>query len=220
MLEEFVLPTVLTSLFLLIVISALLRAIINALIPFESVKQAFFFPGIIVHEAAHAAVSKLLRVSVCDINFVKGYVITDPEDLNPLKRFVIGISPVLFCWLIGGSLFVTASYLLTSESWPLGTIFILFGFSTLSQAAPSSQDIANFLQGEAEAVTTAVWVCFCGFLGFVTILGQSFGALEFFKQDQLEILAVGGAILSAIMGYLVYWAATRNERGGKEKWIL
>ncbi len=219
MLEEFVLPTVLTSLFLLIVISALLRAIINALIPFESVKQAFFFPGIIVHEAAHAAVSKLLKVSVREINFVKGYVITDPEDLNPLKRFVIGISPLLFSWLIGGFLFVIASYLLTEEIWLLGIIFILFGFSTLSYAAPSSQDIANFLQGEAEALTTAVWVCFCGLLGFITVLGQSFGALKPFKQDQLEILAVGGAVISAFMGYLVYWAATRNERG-KEKWIL
>ncbi len=220
MIEEFVLPTVLTSVFLLIVISALLRTIINALIPFESVKQAFFFPGTIVHETAHAAVSKLLKVTVRDINFVKGYVITDTEDLNPLKRFIISISPVLFCWLIGGAFFVTASYLLTAESWPLGTIFLLFGFSTLSQSAPSSQDIANFLQGEAEAVTTAVWVCLCGFLGFVTILGQSFGVLEPFKQGHLEILAVGGAVLAAIMGYLVYWTATRNERGGKEKWIL
>ncbi|MFQ6123348.1 MAG: hypothetical protein ACE5R6_01895 [Candidatus Heimdallarchaeota archaeon] len=220
MLEEFVLPSALTSLFLLIVISALLRAIITALIPFESVKKAFFFPGVIVHETAHAAVSKLLRVSVREINFLKGYVITDPGDLNPLKQFVIGISPLLFSWLIGGSFFITANYLLAVGFWLLGIIFVLLGISTLSYAAPSSQDIANFLQGEAEAVITAVWVCFCGVLGFATVLRQSFGALQPFKQDHLEVLAMGGAVLAAIMGYLVYWAATHNEQGGKEEWIL
>ena len=220
MLEEFMLPTLVTSLFVLLISSALLRAIINTLVPFDSVKWAFFFPGVLVHEGAHAGISKLLSVPIREINFQKGYVVLDSEDLGPLKRFLIGICPLLVCWVVGGALFLIAILLLAAGHLALGFILVLFGLSIFAQAAPSSQDIATFLQGEAESVTVVVWVLVCGLLGFVTILKQPLGVLEPFKQAHLEEFTVGGAMLTAGMGYLIYRVATRNEREEKGKeWV-
>lgn len=218
--KRLLLSTLLTSLFILLISSALLRAIVNTLVPFESVKRAFFFPGVLIHEGAHAGISKLLGVPIREINFQKGYVALDSDDLGVLKRFLIGISPLLVCWVVGGALFLIVILLLAAGHFALGIILVLVGLSIFAQAAPSSQDIATFLQGEAELVTVAVWVLVCGLLGFITILEQPFGALEPFKQTHLEEFAIGGAVLTAGMGYLVYRVATRSEREDKGKeWI-
>lgn len=200
----------LISAFMLLIIgSILLGTLINAMIPFDSVRMAFFFPGVLVHEAAHAGVSKLLGVPVLQTDFIKGEVRINKEDVTPLKSFIIAISPLFISWLLGGVSFIGSVVLLTINQWVLGICLLLLALSIYSNAAPSLTDIAIILQGKNEVMTTGIWVLISGIIGFLVI----------FELSHHETLAIAGAISTAIVGYVVYQAA-QNASEEKGKWII
>lgn len=197
--------SLITSLLLLMILSILLSSLIDALIPFASVKTIFYYPGIVVHEAAHAAVSRLLGVPIYEINFHEGYVRIE-SDIDPIKRLIIGVSPLFFSWLIGGGLLVTAFSLLTAGSWTFGVLLVLIGLSVFVSAAPSLTDLVIVMHNKRESVTGVILILSCGIIGY-------FLMLEKFNH---HTLAFGGAMVTAILGYFI-WRARSEEDG---RWYL
>ncbi|MFX0211797.1 MAG: hypothetical protein ACFFDT_37820 [Candidatus Hodarchaeota archaeon] len=200
---------IISTFIILVIASILLRSLVNAMVPFDSVRVAFFFPGILVHEAAHAGISKLLKVPVLQTDFIKGEVHIIREDLTPLKQFIIGISPLFVSWLLGGVIFIASMVLLTVNQWILGICLFFLSLSIYSSASPSLTDLATVLQGKNEIVTTAMWVLISGVIGYLLV----------FEMSHDETIAIAGAIVGVILGYLVYHAA-HNASEEKGKWVI
>ena len=194
-----------TSLLLLLILSILLSSLIDALIPFDTVKRIFYYPGIVIHEAAHAAASRLLGVPIYEINFHEGYVQIE-SDIDPIKRLIIGVSPVFFAWIIGGTLLLAAFSLLTAGSWTFGVLLFLIGLSVFVSAAPSLTDLNILLHNKRESVTGVILILSCGIIGYFLML----------EQFQNNTLAFGGAMVTAILGYFI-WRARSADDG---RWYL
>ena len=194
-----------TSLLLLMILSILLSSLIDALIPFDSVKSIFYYPGVVVHEAAHAACCKLLGVPIYEINFHEGYVKIE-SDIDPIKRVIIGVSPLFFSWVIGGGLLLTAFSLLTAGSWTFGVLLVMLGLSIFVSAAPSHTDLIILMHNKRESVTGVILILSCGIIGYFLIL-------EKFHHNSL---AFGGAMVTAILGYFI-WRARSEDEG---RWYL
>jgi len=200
---------IISTFMILVIASILLRSLVNAMIPFDSVRIAFFFPGILVHEAAHAGISKLLKVPVYQTDFIKGEVHISGEDLTPLKKIIIGISPLFVSWFLGGVIFIATSALLTLNQWILGICLLLLSLSIYSSASPSLTDLATVLQGKNETVTTTMWILISGIIGYLLV----------FEMSRDETLAIAGAIGGAMLGYLVYHTV-HNASEEKGKWAI
>jgi len=220
MLESFALPAFITALFLLIIISVVIRVAFEVLIPFKSVRWVFFFPGVLIHECAHIATARLLAVPVLETNFSRGYVLTDHEGQPTWKIFLIGITPLFFAFVIGGTLFIWQVALMASGQVVLGALVLIIGLSVFAHAAPSPQDVVTFLQNNENAVTEAVWILVCALIGFFLMLEQPLGMLEPFKQSHPEATAIAGAVVVGVLGALLYRLAVQHGDGGTEKWIL
>jgi hypothetical protein len=102
-----------------------------------------FFPGIILHESAHALACLLLNVPIKKIKFLSkkgGYVIH--EDSRTDKIIVIALFPFIFNILI--ALICARIYLLTFEPF-VKFLMIWIGLSALLFSIPSDKDADNSL---------------------------------------------------------------------------
>jgi hypothetical protein len=102
-----------------------------------------FFPGIILHESAHALACLLLNVPIKKIKFLSkqgGYVIH--EDSRTDKIIVIALFPFIINILI--ALICARIYLLTFEPF-VKFLMIWIGLSALLFSIPSDKDADNSL---------------------------------------------------------------------------
>lgn len=117
--------------------------------------SAVTFPGVIVHELAHAIFCKLLKIPIYDAKFFQlsnpcGYVVHEPTD-KPLKSLLISVGPFLVNTILGAIIMLPASITLIKfrESGNFLTLLLgWLGISILMHAFPST--------GDAEALISSV----------------------------------------------------------------
>lgn len=117
--------------------------------------SAVTFPGVIVHELAHAIFCKLLRIPIYDAKFFQlsnpcGYVVHEPTD-KPLKSLLISVGPFLVNTILGAVIMLPASITLIKFREPGNFLTLLLGWlgiSILMHAFPST--------GDAEALISSV----------------------------------------------------------------
>jgi len=108
---------------------------------FNELMHILFFPGIILHECAHALACLLLGVQIKKIKFVGkdgGYVIH--EDSKTYKIIIISLFPFIFNILI--SLLCAKIYLLTIDPF-YKLLMVWIGIAALFFCVPSDQDTDN-----------------------------------------------------------------------------
>ena len=117
------------------------------------------FPGVIVHELAHAIFCKLLRIPIYDAKFFQcsnpcGYVVHEPTD-KPLKSLLISVGPFLINTILGAIIMLPASITLIKFREQGNFLTLLLGWlgiSILMHAFPSTGDaealIASVLKNE------------------------------------------------------------------------
>ena len=111
------------------------------------VVSAVTFPGVIVHELAHAIFCKLLKIPIYDAKFFQlsnpcGYVVHEPTD-KPLKSLLISVGPFLVNTILGAIIMLPASITLIKfrESGNFLTLLLgWLGISILMHAFPSTGD--------------------------------------------------------------------------------
>lgn len=109
--------------------------------------SAVTFPGVIVHELAHAIFCKLLKIPIYDAKFFQlsnpcGYVVHEPTD-KPLKSLLISVGPFLVNTILGAIIMLPASITLIKfrESGNFLTLLLgWLGISILMHAFPSTGD--------------------------------------------------------------------------------
>ena len=110
-----------------------------------------FFPGIILHESAHALACLLLSVPIKKIKFFGksgGYVVH--EDSRTDKIIIIALFPFIFNILI--SLICARIYLLTFEPF-IRFLMIWIGISALLFSIPSDKDADNSFEALKKTYT-------------------------------------------------------------------
>lgn len=109
--------------------------------------SAVTFPGVIVHELAHAIFCKLLRIPIYDAKFFQlsnpcGYVVHEPTD-KPLKSLLISVGPFLVNTILGAIIMLPASITLINFGEAGNFLTLLLGWlgiSILMHAFPSTGD--------------------------------------------------------------------------------
>lgn len=109
------------------------------------------FPGVIVHELAHAIFCKLLRIPIYDVKYFQfsnpcGYVVHEATD-KPLKSLLISVGPFLVNTILGAVIMLPASISLIKFEGEGSLLTLLLGWlgiSILMHAFPSTGD-ANVL---------------------------------------------------------------------------
>lgn len=111
------------------------------------------FPGVIIHELAHAIFCKLMRIPIYDIKYFQfknpvGYVMHEPTD-KPIKSLLISVGPFLINTILGILIMmpVSISLIKFKEQGNLVNIFLgWIGISILMHAFPSIGDAESLKQ--------------------------------------------------------------------------
>ncbi len=128
------------------------------------------FPGVIVHELAHAIFCRLFGVAIYEVKFFQfsvgfrqpaGYVIHEPSK-KASQNLMIGIGPFFVNTLIGGIIGAPAAVpMLKFNSPDLLDLFLLWlGVSIAMHAFPSTGDAASIRQSLKDPGTstwTKIW---------------------------------------------------------------
>lgn len=107
----------------------------------NEVIHLLFFPGIIIHESAHALACLLLGVEIKKIKFLGktgGYVVH--EDTRNDKIIIIALFPFLFNIFI--SLLCARIYILSFHPF-VKFLMVWLGISSLLFSIPSDKDVKN-----------------------------------------------------------------------------
>ncbi|MFA5745255.1 MAG: M50 family metallopeptidase [archaeon] len=108
---------------------------------FNEIMHILFFPGIILHECAHALACILLGVQIKKIKFIGkegGYVVH--EDSKDYKIIIISLFPFLFNILIS---LLCARVLLSTIDPFYKILMVWIGIAALFFCVPSDQDTDN-----------------------------------------------------------------------------
>ena len=118
------------------------------------------FPGVIVHEFAHALFCRLCKVDIYEIKYIQfgvgpaGYVVHAPTS-NVNKSVLIGVGPFILNTILGGIIGAPAALpviILGSRSIPDLVLFWL-GISVAMHSFPSKGDAESIL-AEAQDVSS------------------------------------------------------------------
>ncbi len=128
------------------------------------------FPGIIVHELAHALFCRLFGVDIYEVKFFQfatgwgqpsGYVLHGPVD-SPSKHVLIAVGPFFVNSILGGIIGAPAAIpiLRFNDLDPVGIVLIWLGVSIAMHAFPSTGDaksISNMLKQPSTPLWTKLW---------------------------------------------------------------
>lgn len=105
--------------------------------------QAFWWPGLVVHELAHALAVKLIGGTIVEADFVDGYVHWEaPPETKLWEYTVIQFAPLAVNFLIATGLFILSGYFGTV----IQVLLIALGVSVFGNMAPSLQDVTWILK--------------------------------------------------------------------------
>lgn len=170
-----------------------------------------FLPGVIVHELSHALMAGVLFVPVHTIEFMPAihgnYVKLGSVSIaktDPIRKFFIGVAPVLFGLLILFSVYFLMPLSLTRLDWKF-LLFLLTLFEVGNTMFSSRRDLEGTLTLLAGIVCAAIVFYLVGFRippGFFTFL-LSPRAVQFFQTIDTALWTL--ILIDIFMWLIVSW---------------
>jgi hypothetical protein len=164
------------------------------------------FPGVIVHEFAHALFCRLFRVQIYEVKYMNfstnfgepsGWVLHEPID-RPLVNLLIGIGPLVVNTILGALISAPAaiSVLWFYSGNPIDLLLVWLGVSVAMHAFPSIGDARSIWEGMKSARTPWLAKIACAPLVGLIYVGA---AASFIWLDALYGVFVAGLIPGMIV---------------------